>query len=228
MPRRGKARPSRVGVKGLLGVGIPGRRSRRHSSLSLVAVAALTLALAGCSGGLGALLTKSPGAAYDLSPAQGFARPVGRGRGQLVVAEPTALGPLEGDRILVRPAAGQLAQLPDAQWEERLPRLVQVRLVQSFENAKRLGVGRPADKISADYALLTDLRVFEVSAVDGTAQVEIAAKIVNERSGRIIAARVLRASVPAQTAQGPEAVAAINAAFEQVAAELVLWVSRIV
>lgn len=209
-------------------MGCSGRQSRHHSRLNWVAVAALALALAGCSGGLGSLVTKSPGTAYDLSPAQSFARPVGRGRGQLVVAEPTALGPLDGDRILVRPAPGQLAQLSDAQWEERLPRLVQARLVQSFENAKRLGVGRPADKITSDYSLLTDLRVFEVSAVDGTAQVEIAAKIVNERSGRIIAARVLRASVPAAVTQGPEAVAAINAAFEQVATELVMWVSRIV
>jgi len=209
-------------------VGYPGRRLGRHSRLNWVAVATLALALTGCSGGLGGLVTKSPGTAYDLSPAKSFARPVGRGRGQLVVAEPTALGPLDGDRILVRPAPGQLAQIGDGQWEERLPRLVQARLVQSFENAKRLGVGRPSDKITTDFALLTDLRVFEVSAVDGTAQVEIAAKIVNERSGRIVAARVLRAAVPASAMQGPEAVAAINAAFEQVATELVLWVSRIV
>jgi len=209
-------------------VGFLGRRSERQSRLCWVAVAALAFALTGCSGGLGSLVTKAPGTAYDLSPAQSFLRSVGRGRGQLVVAEPTALGPLEGDRILVRPATGQLAQIGDAQWEERLPRLVQARLVQSFENAKRLGVGRPADKITSDYSLLTDLRVFEVSAVDGTAQVEIAAKIVNERSGRIVAARVLRAAVPASAMQGPEAVAAINEAFAQVATELVLWVSRIV
>jgi cholesterol transport system auxiliary component len=194
----------------------------------LAAVTVLALALAGCSGGLGGLVTKSPGTAYDLTAANGFSRPVGRGRGQLVIAEPSALGPLESDRILVRPAPGELAQLGDAQWEERLPRLVQARLVESFQNARRMRVGRPSDKIATDFALLTDLRVFEVSAADGTAQVEIAAKIVNERSGRIVAARVLRATVPAQATQGAGAVAAINEAFGQVATELVLWVAKVV
>jgi cholesterol transport system auxiliary component len=194
----------------------------------LAAVTVLALALAGCSGGLGGLVTKSPSTAYDLTAANGFSRPVGRGRGQLVIAEPSALGPLESDRILVRPAPGELAQLGDAQWEERLPRLVQARLVESFQNARRMRVGRPSDKIATDFALLTDLRVFEVSAADGTAQVEIAAKIVNERSGRIVAARVLRATVPAQATQGAGAVAAINEAFGQVATELVLWVAKVV
>jgi cholesterol transport system auxiliary component len=194
----------------------------------LAAVTVLALALAGCSGGLGGLVTKSPGTAYDLTAANSFSRPVGRGRGQLVIAEPSALGPLESDRILVRPAPGELAQLGDAQWEERLPRLVQARLVESFQNARRMRVGRPSDKIATDFALLTDLRVFEVSAADGTAQVEIAAKIVNERSGRIVAARVLRATVPAQATQGAGAVAAINEAFGQVATELVLWVAKVV
>lgn len=220
------ASESRPSVKGLFRVGVLGRRSGRHSRAGLVAV--LALALAGCSGGLGGLVTKAPGTAYDLSAATSFPRQAGRARGQLVVAEPSALGPLDGDRILIRPAPGQLAQLSDAQWEERLPKLVQARLVQSFENANRLRVGRPSDKIATDFALLTDLRVFEVSAADGTAEVEIAAKIVNERSGRIIAARVLRATVPAQTTQGAGAVAAINEAFGQVATQLVLWVAKVV
>lgn len=222
------ASESRPSVRGLLRVGVLGRRLGRHSRAGLVAVAMLAFGLAGCSGGLGSLVTKAPGTAYDLSAATSFPRHAGRGRGQLVIAEPSALGPLDGDRILVRPAPGQLAQLSDAQWEERLPKLVQARLVQSFENANRLRVGRPSDKITTDFALLTDLRVFEVSAADGTADVEIAAKIVNERSGRIIAARVLRATVTAPTTQGAGAVAALNEAFAQVATQIVLWVAKVV
>lgn len=228
MFRREVASESRRSVKGLVRVGVLGRRSGRHSRTGLAAVTALALVLAGCSGGLGSLVTKAPGTAYSLSAATSFPRHAGHGRGQLVIAEPSALGPLDGDRILVRPAPGQLAQLGDAQWEERLPRLVQARLVQSFENANRLRVGRPSDKIATDFSLLTDLRVFEVSAADGTAEVEIAAKIVNERSGRIIAARVLRATVPAQAMQGEGAVAAINEAFGQVATQIVLWAAKIV
>ena len=190
--------------------------------------AVLALALASCSG-LGGLVTKSPATAYDLTAARSFPRHAGRARGQLVIAEPSALAPLDGDRILVRPVPGQAATLGDAQWEDRLPKLVQARLLQSFENATRLrSVGRPSDKIATDFALLTELRAFEISIADGSAVVEIAAKIVNERSGRIIAARVLRVTVPAGGPEGAAAVNAINEAFMQAATQLVLWVAKVV
>lgn len=189
---------------------------------------ALALALGGCAGGLGSLVTKSPATAYDLSAAQSFPRHAGPSRGQLAISEPSAFGPLDGDKVLVRPTPAQAAALGDAQWADRLPKLVQARLLQSFENATRLRVGRPADKMTTDFALMTELRSFEISVSDGTAVVEIAAKIVNERSGRIIAARVLRATVPAGTPEGASAVAAINDAFVQVETQIVLWVAKVV
>lgn len=207
-----------------------GRRSRRRSRTGLsVVTTVLALALAGCAGGVGSLLTKAPATVYDLSAAKAFPHHAGRARGQLVIAEPSAFGPLDGDKILVRPTPGQAAALGDAQWADRLPKLVQARLLQSFENATRLRtVGRPSDKIATDFALLTELRSFEISVADGTAVVEIAVKIVSERGGRIIAARVLRATVPTGAPEGAAAVAAINEAFVQVATQLVMWVAKVV
>ena len=74
------------------------------------------------------------------------------GCGKLVIAEPTALAVLDSDKIVVRSAPGETAQFSDARWEDRLPKLVQARILQSFENASRLrAVVRPADKISADF-----------------------------------------------------------------------------
>lgn len=188
--------------------------------------AVLAVSLGGCASmGLG----QGPATAYDLAVAKDFPHRTARPRGQLVIVEPTMLAPLDGERILVRPGPAQAAQLTDAQWEDRLPRLLQARLVQSFENANRLrAVGRPVDKIAGDFVLLTDVRAFEISAVDGTAVVEIAAKIVREGSGRIVAARVIRATVPAQAMQGAGAVAALNEAFVQAATQLVLWAAPLV
>lgn len=187
----------------------------------------LALALAGCSS-IGSLVTTAAPTAYDLAAAKSFPRHPGHARGQLVIPEPSALAPLDGSAILVRPTPGEAAQLAGAQWEDRLPKLMQARVQQSFENAGRLRVGRPADKIAADFALLTELRAFEISAADGSAVVEIAAKIVGERSGRIMAARVFRVTVPAAATQGPDAVAALNEAFVKVTTELVLWAARVV
>jgi cholesterol transport system auxiliary component len=185
-------------------------------------------ALSGCSG-LGSLVTKSPPPAYDLAAARDFPH---RGRnlgGLLIIAEPTALSALDGDRIVVRPVPGEAAALPDVQWQARLPKLIQARLLESFENAKLMRrVGLPADKLAGDYVLVSALRAFDLSAADQSAVVEIAVKIVGERSGRIGAARVFRAVVPAPSMEGPAAVAALNEAFVKVAKEIVLWVARAV
>jgi len=46
---------------------------------------------------------------------------------------------------VVRPAPGETAQFSDGKWEGRLRKLVQARILQSFENASRLrAVVRPA------------------------------------------------------------------------------------
>lgn len=189
---------------------------------------ALAVALAACSGG-GGLFSKAPPAAYDLAAARDFSRGSGAARGQLVIAEPTALAGYETERIVVRPTPGEAAQLGDAQWQDRLPRLMQARMIQSFENASRLrAVGKPSDKIATDFAMVTEVRAFEISVTDRAAVVELAVKIVRERTGRIIAARVFRATVPAEALEGAGAVAAINEAFVKVAREIVLWAARLV
>lgn len=188
----------------------------------------VAFALSGCSS-LGSLVTKSPPPAYDLVAAHDFPR---RGRslgGQLIIAEPTGLAALDSDRIVVQPSPGQAAALGGAQWEDRLPRLIQARLLQSFENANLLRrVGRPADKLATDFVLMSDVRAFGISVADHSAMIEIAVKIVRERTGRIITARVFRVVVPAESTEGPAAVAALNTAFAKVAKEIVLWAARAV
>jgi cholesterol transport system auxiliary component len=152
----------------------------------------------------------------------------GRTRGQLIIAEPTALSVLDTDRIVVRAPGDQVQHLANAQWSDRLPRLLQTRIVEAFENANRLkAVGTPADRLSADYQLVTDVRAFELSVVSAPmAEVEISAKVVSDRGGRVVAARVFRASVPANSANGPDAAVALDQAFHQVATEIVQWASR--
>lgn len=182
--------------------------------------------LSGCGGGSG-MFAPAPPPTYDLLAARHFSPPVGAPRAQLIVTEPTALAAFAADKVVVRPRPGETAALSDAQWEDRLPKLIQARLIQSFENARWLRrVGRPEDKIATDFVLLSEVRHFEISAADQSAVVEIAAKLVHERSGRIIAARVFRAVVPAASTQGDGAVAALNGAFVKVATELVRWTGR--
>ncbi|MEX0752077.1 MAG: ABC-type transport auxiliary lipoprotein family protein [Xanthobacteraceae bacterium] len=191
-------------------------------------VAATALFVGGCAGlGVG---SKPPPPTYDLTAPKDFPRSGRAPRGQLLIPVATALGPLDSDKILVRPGVGEIAALADAQWSDRLPRIVQVRIVQAFENASRLrAVGHTGEGLAGDYELVLEIRAFEISVPAGpAAEVEIAAKIVGDRSGRIVAARIFHAAVPASATQGSAAVAALDAAFAQVATDLVLWATKII
>jgi cholesterol transport system auxiliary component len=180
--------------------------------------------LGACAG----LFSKAAPATYDLTAPRG-PRVGGGVGGLLVVAEPSALAILETERIVVRPNQGQVAYLADAQWSDRLPRLLQARLLQTFENTSHLRtVGRPGERLTADYQLVTDIRAFNLGAVSGAmAEVEIAAKVVSDRSGRIVGARVFRAYVPASSTEAAAAAAALDAAFGEVAIEIVKWTVRL-
>lgn len=206
----------------------PALTRRAAFALTLGVSLGLPLLLGACSGGLGEI-AKTPPTAYNLEAASGFPRHGRAARGQLVIAEPTALAGYDSEKIVVRPSPSQAAQMPDSQWQDRLPRLMQARILQSFENDGRLrAVGRPADKIATDFVLLMEVRAFEISVADGSAVVEVAAKIVRERTGRIVAARVFRISVPAAGHEGAPAVAALNEAFGKMTRELVLWATKVV
>lgn len=180
-------------------------------------------------GGCSALTGAGAPPTYDLT-APVITQSRGKAHGQLVISEPTALTVLDTDKILVRSGGDQIAHLANAQWSDRLPRLLQSRIVQAFENANRLtAVGTPSDRLSADYQLVTDVRAFELSVVSApTAQVEIAAKVVSDRGGRVVAARVFRASIPASSTEARDAALALDEAFHRVTIDLVEWASRLV
>ena len=190
--------------------------------LAIAALIASVFTLAGCGNG------QAP-PTFDLSAPQVASRARGSAHGQLVVAEPSALSVLNTDRIVVR-NRGEIAYLSRAQWSDRLPRLVQSRLVEGFENGSRVrAVGTPTDKLAADYQLVTDVRAFHVAVgSEPMAEVEISAKVVSDRAGRVLASKTFRASVPAASTEGPDAVNALDEAFQRVISDLVDWASHVV
>ncbi|RFB80083.1 ABC-type transport auxiliary lipoprotein family protein [Methylovirgula sp. 4M-Z18] len=178
---------------------------------------AAILSLSACSSG-------APLQTYDLTAIASAPRPVRGVHGQIIVTEPVASTALDSDRVLVRPQPETLAYLGGAKWSARLPALVQTRLIQSFENARALkAVGRPGDRSSADYDLTTEIRSFEIDVQSGQAVVEIAAKLVQDASGRVAAARIFTARVPASAADGVAATTALDAALGRVMGEIVTW-----
>jgi cholesterol transport system auxiliary component len=181
-------------------------------------------------GGIGLLLSGCAGApapaTYDLSPARDLRRR--SGSAIIVVPEPSAIFALDSERIVVRARSGELAYLPRAQWADRLPRLVQNRLIQSFENAGRSAVGRPADRLAARVQLQLDIRLFEVQEEGREAVIEWAAKLVDSATGRIRASRLFASRGPVASIDGGGAAAALDPVLARIMGETIAWASAAV
>lgn len=174
-----------------------------------------SLLLAGCGGG------PAP-TTYDLSAPRDFGR-IGGGGGVLIVAQPTAVQALDSDRLIVKDSSGALSFLGGAQWADRVPNLVQTRLIQTFENGSRIAaVGRPGERIVPDFQLNTDIRAFNIEAASGQAVVEITAKLIGDRSGKVQRAKLFSARVPAG-AEGAGAAQALDQALSQVLIQIARW-----
>lgn len=192
---------------------LPSLLRRRLRALSLAAAGSLLLA--GCGGG-------SAPTTYDLSAPRDFGR-IGGGGGVLIVAQPTAVQALDSDRLIVKDSSGALSFLGGAQWADRVPNLVQTRLIQTFENGSRIAaVGRPGERIVPDFQLNTDIRAFNIEAASGQAVVEITAKLIGDRTGKVQRARLFSARVPAG-AEGAGAAQALDQALSQVLIQIARW-----
>lgn len=145
-------------------------------------------------------------------------------RRQLLLPEPNALKALDGQNIVVMTSPTMVTYLDGAQWSDRLPALVQSKLLQAFEKAGIAGVGTPGEGLAIDYQIITDIRAFEIRAQGSeTAVVEISARLLNDRNGQVIRQSSFATEV-AVAGTGSDAYAtSLNAAFEDVAARLVSW-----
>ncbi len=145
-------------------------------------------------------------------------------QGQLLIPEPDIIGKLFNDEIQVRTASGAAAAAYEAKWPDTLSRVLQSRVVQSFENAKYLNViGRQPEGLVVNYQLFIDLRRFQVStAPNPVADISFSAKIVGE-NGQIVGARIFEVAVPASVADEASVAASLNVAFGKAVTELVIW-----
>jgi cholesterol transport system auxiliary component len=179
------------------------------------------VALAGLAG---ACSSSSSVTNYDLTaPRQ--VRAGSSAVGQIAVAEPAAVQPLEADRIIVKEPSGAVSAVAGGQWADRLPRLVQSRLIQTFENSSGLrAVTRPGSGVTPDFLLNSELRAFHIDAGTGDAVVEMSVKLVSDRSGRIATTRIFTGRVPVGTVDAANAAQALDRALSIVLVDIVRFV----
>ncbi|MBZ9935409.1 ABC-type transport auxiliary lipoprotein family protein [Mesorhizobium sp. BR1-1-16] len=196
---------------------------KRSLPYGAVMTVALAMLLAGC---VSKLVTAPPPNTYDIAGPTNLPKVGGAGSAQILVPAPSALQILATQRIVVSRGA-LMAYYPNAQYPDTLPNVLQARIIETFERSKQAhAVGRPGEGLSIDYQLLTDIRSFNVVVGPAglVAEVEISARILNDRNGRIVDFKVFKATAPVAADTAPEAIAGLSAALDIVLVDLARWV----
>jgi phospholipid/cholesterol/gamma-HCH transport system substrate-binding protein len=164
--------------------------------------------------------------AFDLNAPRAFENVPKPLRGQLVIPEPTAIIQLDAQTIVFRASKNESPLPGGPRWADNLSRLLQEKIVQSFENAGQQDkVSRNADAVTAEFQLLVDIRSFQlITKPAPTAEVELSAKLV-DNAGHILDARVLQFTAAAKSEETADAVAAFDEALGKALKDLVTWAS---
>jgi phospholipid/cholesterol/gamma-HCH transport system substrate-binding protein len=160
---------------------------------------------------------------YDLQAPQDVGAAGKTIKGQLAVPEPTAVAMLETQRFLFSPAQ-EVPGFAEALWADSIPKLLQARLIESFENYDIAHAPlRTADVGQADFQLLIDVRRFRIAMESGpTAEIGLSARIV-DKDGKVVAARLFEEGEKFDKLEPPAAVAAFDNAFARVAKNIIAW-----
>ncbi|MEL6953373.1 MAG: ABC-type transport auxiliary lipoprotein family protein [Pseudomonadota bacterium] len=200
--------------------GRPGILARLRAILAGVAITGL---LTGCSvlGGAEVLDV------YELRPPADLpistAAPLRR---EVIVELPSTTGPLETDRIMIRPDPIQAQYLPGVRWGEETPIMVQSLMLRSLSATDGvLFVGRRPLGSGGDFALVTDLVDFQAEVRGGevVARISIDVRMVRERDVAIVAAQSFSAEATAAGDSNDQIIAAFNSASDAVLQDFTRW-----
>jgi phospholipid/cholesterol/gamma-HCH transport system substrate-binding protein len=144
-------------------------------------------------------------------------------KGQLAIPEPTAVAMLETQRMLFSPAK-DVPGFADVLWADAIPKLLQARLIEGFENYDIAHAPlRNADVGQADFQLLIDVRRFRIAVdSDPAAEIGLSARIL-DKNGKVIASRLFEESQKFDKLEPPAAVAAFNETFGRIAKDMITW-----
>jgi phospholipid/cholesterol/gamma-HCH transport system substrate-binding protein len=160
---------------------------------------------------------------YDLRALQNPG-PAGKTvKAQWAIPEPTAVAMLETQRFLFEPAQ-DYPGFAEALWADALPKLMQARLVESFENYDIAHAPlRVAVIGQTEFQLLIDIRRFRIAVGSKpVAEIALSARII-DRNGKVVAARMFEESEQFDQIAPPAAVVAFSEAFGRIAKTMIAW-----
>jgi cholesterol transport system auxiliary component len=146
---------------------------------------------------------------------------------QLSIAEPRAIAPLSGARIVVMPVAGEMQTYKGVRWRDTSPVLIQQLLLQSFQESAGLGgVGLPTTVMHADLTLQSNLLDFQAEyrgARVPTVVIRLNAHLVDNSTGLAAANRTFAVEQPCTGTAAPEVFAAFQDALNRMLPQVAGW-----
>ncbi len=164
---------------------------------------------------------------YDLQALQNQGSAAKTIKGQLAIPEPTAVAMLETQRMLFSPPTSEVPGFTEFLWADAIPKLLQAKLIESFENYDISHAPlRAADIGQTDFQLMIDVRRFQVAVDSGPiAQIGLSARII-DKDGKVIASRLFEENEKFDKIEPRTAVTAFNAAFAQIAGDVIVWTTQ--
>ena len=125
---------------------------------------------------------------------------------------------------MVRPKADQVSYYKGVAWSDRA---AAVGADADHRDLPEFRRGKSVSAPTGQYALITDLRAFQIDVSSGSAvaEIEIFAKLINVSSGKVVATKGFSARVPASYRLSDDAIAALNQAFTEVLQDTTTWVA---
>ena len=205
------------------------RLSLFPASLRAAAALAAAFAASACQGLIPGA-SRDPPRLYELSPKSTFDPTLPRVRSQLVVESPESASGLQTSRIAVKQRPTTLDYYARSEWTDLAPRLVQTKLIESFENSgKIVSVGREGSGLRSDYVLKSELRHFEAQLYETEKpliRVVVNVKLVKMPAREIVANRSFERTEKVAAADIDKLVEGFDEALGGVLKRIVEWSIR--
>ena len=197
------------------------RIGRRRIFVGLVA-GSLAPAVTACGLGSG-----PPAHQFTLAPVPNFPRGLPPVKWSLVVDEPTAAHQLDTSRIALMSSQFRVEYYANVEWTDSAPAMVQLLLIQSFQNTGRLPVAASSRQTFAtDFLLLSNLRKFQIekdASGTGQASVVLEATLLRMPRRTPIATTRFEKATPVSSDSTEAVTAAFDASLGDVMRRVVDW-----
>lgn len=192
--------------------------------------AVAVVALTGCQALSAIDSAAEPTDLYTATPKSTFDLDLPNVYWQLAVEVPVSAASLNTGRIAIQMSPTSTDYYAKVAWTDRAPLMVQTRIVDSFENTRKIvAVARESIALRANYVLQPDLRNFEAMYFydqPPIVKVRIIAKLVRMPDRQIIGVASFERCVRARADKVPKVVDAFDQALGSVIKRLVSWTLR--